>query len=268
MPSSARPRLVGDWRGRVAVVTGGTQGIGAGIARRLAEWGAAGVVICGRNAGQGAAVRAEIEGLGATCLYVEADLAEVAACAEVVAAAERGFGRVDGLVNAAGLTTRGGVLDADAALWDRIFAINARAPFLLMQAAARLMIAGGRGGAIVNIQSMNALCGHPNLTVYSASKGALSTLTKNAAHSLREHRIRVNGINLGWADTPAEDVIQRGEHPAGENWRTAAEASLPFGRLIKVDDVADLAAYLLSGHAGVMTGAVIDHEQWVAGAPP
>ncbi len=260
--------LQGDYGGRVAVVTGSTQGIGAATARRLARWGAAGLVLCGRNDARGQATRAEVEAIGTPCVFVPADLSEPAACAEVVAACLRAFGRIDGLVNSAASTERGGLLDADAALFDRMMALNARAPFLTMQAAAQAMIDAGRPGAIVNVQSMNALAGGPNLTVYSASKGALATLTRNAAHGLRRHRIRVNAINLGWADTPAEHEVQRHEHPAGEDWLAAAEATMPFGRLVKVDDVANLAAFLLSDHSGIMTGSVIDHEQWVAGAPP
>ena len=260
--------LRGDYGGRVAVVPARPLGGGAASALLWALGGAAGLVLCGRNQAQGEAVRAEIETIGARCVFVRADLSEPAACAEIVAAATRAFGRIDGLVNSAASTERGGLLDADAALFDRMMALNARAPFLTMQAAAQAMIAAGRPGSIVNVQSMNALAGGRNLTVYSASKGALSTLTRNAAHSLRQHRIRVNAINLGWADTPAEHQVQRHEHPAGDNWLAAAEATMPFGRLIKVDDVADLAAFLLSDHSGVMTGSVIDHEQWVAGAPP
>jgi len=260
--------LMGDYRDRVAVVTGGTQGVGASVARRLAQWGAGGIVICGRDTARGDAVRSDIETLGTPCVFVPADLSDPAACAAVIAAAQQRFGQLDGLLNAAASTDRGGLLDADAAFFDRMFALNTRAPFLLMQAAARLMIAASRPGAIVNVQSMNALVGHPNLAVYSASKGAMSTLTKNAGNSLRAHRIRVNAINLGWADTPAEHIVQRKEHPAGENWLAVAEAAMPFKRLIKVDDIADLAAFLLSDHAGVMTGSVIDYEQFVAGAPP
>ena len=78
----------------------------------------------------------------------------------------------------------------------------------------------------------------------------------------------MNAINLGWADTPAECATQAREHPDGERWLAAAEAAMPFGRLIKPDDVADLAAFLLSDHSGLMTGSVIDHEQWIAGVPP
>jgi NAD(P)-dependent dehydrogenase (short-subunit alcohol dehydrogenase family) len=173
-------------------------------------------------------------------------------------------------VNAAGVTDRGGLLDApaDAAFFDRLFAANVRSPFLLMQGAAAMMRDAGHGGTMVNILSINAHCGAPDLGVYSATKGALATLTRNAANAFRALRIRVNGVNLGWTDTPAEHVVQEKVSPYGRNWLLEAEKAAPFGRLIKPDDVANLAAFLLSDQSGVMTGALIDHEQWVVGANP
>jgi len=121
------------------------------------------------------------------------------------------------------------------------------------------------GGSIVNIISMSSYGGQPYLSAYASSKGALVTLTKNTAHALRQDRIRVNGINVGWMDTPNEHIVQRvmGK-PA--NWLKKAEAAQPFGRLVKPLDVAYLTAFLLSDQAEMMTGAIIDFDQNVMGA--
>ncbi len=257
--------LSGDLRGAVVLVTGGAQGVGGAVARRVAEWGAAGVVICGRDAAKGAQAAAAIEALGARCVFVAGDLAEAEACAHIIAECDRAFGRLDGLVNAAALTDRAGLLDADAAFIDRTLAINLRAPFLLMQGAARIMRRERSEGAVVNVLSVNAHCGLPELAAYSASKGGLATLTRNAANALAPDRIRVNGIYLGWTDTPAEHAVQERESRYGADWLAHAAASQPFGRLIDPEEVADLIAFLLSRHAGVMTGALIDYGQSVLG---
>jgi NAD(P)-dependent dehydrogenase (short-subunit alcohol dehydrogenase family) len=251
--------------GRIILVTGGTQGIGEGCALAAAEAGAAGVAITGRNAERGAAVVAKLTALGARAHFVAADLADAQATAGIVAQAEAALGLVDGLVNAAGLTDRGTILDTSVELWDRLFAINARAPFQLTQAVARRLKAAGRPGSIVNVITMSSHGGQPFLTGYSASKGALATLTKNTALGLRPLRIRVNGINLGWADTPGEHVIQQKDgNPA--DWLERAEPNQPFGRLIKPQDLAGLAIYLLSDAAAMMTGSLIDFDQNVMGA--
>ena len=262
--------LRGDLSGKVAIVTGGTSGIGEAIATRIAEWGAAGVVINGRDEERGAASVAALEKAGAEAVFVAGDLDEATLAARIVARCLEQFGRVDCLVNAAAITDRGGLLDtpADAAFFDRLFAANVRAPFLLMQAAASAMRDAGRGGSIVNILSMNAHCGTPELGVYSASKGALATLTKNAANAFLKPRIRVNGINLGWAETPAEHKVQEKTSPHGRDWLREAEKTVAFGRLIQPDEVANLAVFLLSDQSGVMTGALIDMEQYVVGANP
>ena len=255
-----------DWfAGRVFVVTGGTQGLGAAIAAALAAASAAGVVICGRNRDNGASVKARLEAAGTEAEFVAADLARADDCLAVMAACERRFDRVDGLVNAAGLTERGGIDDAGVALWDRMFAVNARAPFLLMQAAIRLMRRQRIAGSIVNIITMSSHGGQPKLTVYAASKGALATLTRNVAHAVRQDRIRVNGLNLGWTDTPNEHRVQLAEGQP-EDWLAGAEAAQPFGRLIKPADVARASLFLLGPDSGIMTGSVIDYDQMVMGA--
>ncbi|MFQ5577712.1 MAG: SDR family oxidoreductase, partial [Anaerolineae bacterium] len=249
---------------KIIIVTGGTQGLGEGIARYLAERGAAGLVICGRNRERGEQVAAALTRSGSRALYVPADLSLEADCRRVARACDERFGRIDGLVNAAGVTTRGTLEDTSAELWDYIFAVNARAPFLLMQESARVMKREKRGGSIVNIQSMSAHGGQPFITAYCASKGALATLTKNAAHALRRERIRVNGLNIGWMSTPNEDKIQRAMGRP-DNWLALAEAEQPFGRILRPRDAAILTAYLLSDDAEMMTGAIIDFDQNVMG---
>lgn len=250
--------------GRTLLVTGGTQGIGEAIARAAAAMGAAGIAITGRDASRGRAVQADLS-RSTRAHFIAADLADVDASARIVAEAAAALGTIDGLVNAAGLTDRGTLEDTSPELWDRLFAVNARAPFLLMQQVARGLKAAGKPGAIVNIITMSSHGGQPFLTAYSASKGALATLTRNAAHGLRNARIRVNGINLGWTDTPGEHAIQA-KDGAPPDWLARAAPGQPFGRLIEPRDVAGLAVFLLSDAAAMMTGALIDFDQNVIGA--
>ena len=257
--------------GKVGVVTGGTQGLGEAIAHVFADRGAAGLVICGRNQTNGARVKAALEAKGVKTVYVPADLAKIEDCRAVIAAADRVFGRVDALVNAAALTDRGTIWDTSPELFDSMMAINLRAPFFLIQEAATLMRRQGLKGSIVNIISMSGHGGQPFITAYCASKGALITLTKNVAFGVMRHGIRVNGLCIGWMDTPGEDRIMRTYHGAVDGWREAAEAAQPTGRLLKPAEAARAVAFLASEESGMMTGSIIDFDQSVAGcyeAPP
>jgi NAD(P)-dependent dehydrogenase (short-subunit alcohol dehydrogenase family) len=253
-------------QGQVVIVTGGAQGIGRAIAEGAAKAGARALVIVGRDAGKGARAAKAIAALGAECEFVAADLGEPQAPAEVFAAALARFGQVDALANSAALTDRGSLADADLALWDRLYAVNARAPFFLMQALVRHLRARRAGGAIVNVLSMHAHGGAPELAVYASTKSALAGLTRNAAHAHRFDRIRVNGICVGWVDTPAEREMQAHRLGQGEGWLDEAAARQPFGRLLTAQDVGRLALYLLSPESEPMTGALIDQEQFVIGA--
>lgn len=250
--------------GSYYIVTGGTQGLGRGIARHLAEEGAAGLTICGRNKSNGEAAAAEISRNGCACEYVQADLFHEQDCRRVVQKSLERFGRIDGLVNAAGLTNRGTIEDTTVELWDLLLNVNARAPFILMQETVRFMKANDVHGSIVNIVSDNCHGGQPYLTAYAASKGALATLTKNAAHALLCDRIRVNGICIGWMYTPHEHQVQV-ETGQPENWLEVVEQEKPFKRLLRPQDVAYLTAYLLSDRSQMMTGSLIDFDQKVIG---
>jgi NAD(P)-dependent dehydrogenase (short-subunit alcohol dehydrogenase family) len=252
--------------GKVAVVTGGSQGLGEAIAREFAARGAAGLVLTGRNRERGEAVAESLTAKGCRTLFHAADLAYLDAVRTIVPAAERAFGRLDVLVNAAGDTDRGTIFDTTPELYARIMAVNLTAPFFLIQDAATLMRRQKIEGSVVNIQSMSAHGGQPFLAAYSVSKGALATLTRNAAYGLLGDRIRVNGLNIGWMATPGEDAIMRRRHGAQDGWLEKAEAGRPFGRLIDPREVAKAVAYLASGESGLMTGANIDFDQTILGA--
>jgi NAD(P)-dependent dehydrogenase (short-subunit alcohol dehydrogenase family) len=270
--ASARSAYQGpaNLNGKIAIVTGGTQGLGEAITRLFAERGAAGLVICGRNARAGEQVASELSAAGCPTVFVQADLANVADCRKVVAKAEERFGRVDALVNAAGLSDRGDIFDTTEERFNEIFNVNVRAPFFLIQESVRIMRRQKIAGSIVNIQSMSAHGGQPFITAYCTSKGALATLTKNVAHSLLKFRIRVNGLNIGWMSTPGEDRIMKTYHDAKDGWLEAAVKTRPFGRLLDPKEVARACAYLCSDESGLMTGSNIDFDQNVVGTgdPP
>jgi len=251
--------------GLVAVITGATQGLGECIAREFAARGAAGLVLSGRNRERGEAVARDLAAGGCPTRFVAGDLGELEVARSLVATADQAFGRLHALVNAAALTDRGTILDTEPELFDRMFAINVRAPFFLMQDAARLMRRERIAGTIVSIQSMSGHGGQSFLAAYAASKGALGVLTRNVAYALLPDRIRVNGLNIGWMNTPGEHSIQQRFHDAAPDWLERAVQARPFGRLIDPAEVARMVAFLSSDESGLMTGSNIDYDQMVLG---
>jgi len=251
--------------GKIALITGGTQGLGAAIARLFAKAGAAGIAIVGRDQAKGAAVARQItQDSGVPVQMIAADLAQIDQVMGVVAQTVAQFGKIDILVNAAGLTDRGNLLNTAPELFDKIFAVNVRAPFFLMQEAVKHMAAGKGDGRIVNIGSTSSRAGQPFLAAYGASKGALATLTRNSGFALMRNRVRVNQLDIGWMLSDHEKKIQLAES-GDPDWQAKAEAGLPFGRLLDPDEVARAALWLASDDSGMMTGSVVHFDQSVWG---
>jgi len=254
-----------QFKDKVVIVTGSTQGSGAETAKLFAHRGAYGITICGRNEKQGLEIKSEIESIGSKCIFVKADLNEEGDCLRIVNKTDSAFGKINSLVNVAGFTERGTILSTTLDNYNRNFNINTKAPFLLMQESIKVMIREKIHGTILNVLSMAMYSGMPFLTAYSGSKAALAIITKNVANGVSGHRIRVNALNIGWTDTPGEDTIQKKFHEGGEDWLEKAEAKVPFKRLTKPIDVARAAAYFCSEESGIVTGSIIDYDQTVNG---
>ena len=254
-----------QFKDKVMVVTGSTQGSGAETAKLFAARGAKAITICGRQEEKGQNVKKEIESLGAECIYVKADLSKVDDCKKIISETDKNFGTIHSLANIAGYTQRGTILSATLENYESNYNVNTRAPFILMQETIRIMIRDKIKGTIVNLLSMAMYSGMPFIVAYSGSKAALAAMTKNIANSVSGHQIRVNALNIGWTDTPAEHDIQTKVHKGGNDWLEKAEKKVPFKRLTKPIDVARAAAYFCSNESGLVTGSIIDYDQSVLG---
>lgn len=267
-PSGARAERTRKGMGllddKVVLVNGGSQGVGAAIARAAVREGAV-VAVTGRRTEPGEALVAELAAAGGKALFVRADLSDAEQAKTSVAEVVDAYGRVDCMVNSAGLTSRGTLLDTTPELFDQHIAINLKAPFFAMQAAVQDMIARKAPGTIVNIITSSAHGGQPFLAPYVSAKAGLIGLTRNAAHAHRWDRVRINGLNIGWTATEGEDATQKAFHGADDGWRESAAAGLPMGKLGQPDEIADFVVFLLSERSGVVTGSVIDWDQNVLG---
>lgn len=254
----------------IIIVNGGTQGLGEAVARKLVADGAQGLVLGGRSTERGRALASELDGLGTPTIFVEVDMMHGEAPEAIVEACTARLGRIDGLVNVAALTTRATLFNDTPEHFERMMRLNLQAPYFLIQATARQMIADGMEGSIVNVGSTSSYGGQSKLSAYSISKGGLSIMTKNLAFGLMGHGIRVNQVNPGWMETESEHRIQIEQDGMSENWLEQAAPTRPLGRLVQPWEVANAIAYCLSSSSGLMTGNVIDIDQSVQGAgdPP
>lgn len=239
-----------DFSGKVAVVTGGARGIGGAVVRKLAAGGCAVVIADIVPEGEGLAAALQDEGYRVR--FVRSDVTRAADVRAMIAVAEHEFGGLDILVNSAGIFPRATLQETTEELWDRIHNINLKGVYLACQAAEPTMARRG-GGSIVNIGSLNARTGHPNLMAYAASKGGVLTLTRNLARALAPERIRVNCVHPGWVISEGEIELHRKEgRPDG--WLESQGTRMPLGRLQTPDDIAHTVVFLASDLCNQVTG--------------
>jgi 3-oxoacyl-[acyl-carrier protein] reductase len=238
------------FRGKVALVTGGTRGIGFATAQALAREGA-GLVVCGRVVERAEAAAAELESRGATVAGFACDVSDPAQIAGVVAETERLFGRLDVCVADAGICPSAMVEDLDRGHVDAVLAVNVRGLLLTTQAAARLMAAGD-GGSVVHLGSVSGYVTGPEggEAVYEASKAAVHALTRACAVELAPRGIRVNAVAPGWVDT---------DMTAGtpDDLRATYLRGVPLGRYARPDEIATAILFLAGDEASGITGTTL-----------
>lgn len=244
--------------GKAILVTGGNSGIGLATATRLIAEGARVMVHGLHQADAEAAAKA----LGPNCAAVSGQLTDETVPQKLVDATVKAFGRIDGLANNAGISPRGVLGETTAELFANTFAINTRAPLMCADAAIKAFCAQKSPGVILNIGSINALCGQADLTVYSMSKGALVTMTRNHADALGPEGIRVNQLNVGWTFSANEDVIQQreGRKPGWE--KELPKLFAPRGTLVQPHEVAAHVAFWLSDDSAPASGQIYELEQY------
>jgi len=242
---------------KVCVVTGSTGGIGEGIARSLASNGFS-VVVSGRRAARGEQVAREIRGGGGAACFIEADMADAEACLVLIEKAVEHYGRLDVLINNAGTFPVAEIHETTAEMWDKVYAINVRGPFLCAKAAIPHLKKQG-GGSIVNIGSSTPFLRSGDRLAYASSKGALLTMTKLLARTLLADRIRVNWVTVGWVPTEGEIELRSLNTPGGgQSFLERMSAEAPLGRLESVEDIAAGVLYLVSDTASHVTGCELN----------
>jgi 2-deoxy-D-gluconate 3-dehydrogenase len=240
-----------DLTGRVAVVTGGNQGIGLGIAQGLAAAGAT-VVVSGRRAGANADAVKRIEAAGGRAVAIEADMQDEASCRALCGKAVERLGRLDILVNNAGIATRKQPQDHTSDEWRKVIDVNLSGAFWCSQAVYPAMLSAG-GGKIINIGSMLSIFGASFAVAYGASKGGIVQMTKALACAWAKDNVQVNAILPGWIDTDFTQTARK--EVAGLYERVLART--PAGRWGKPEDFAGLVVFLASTASDFVTGTAI-----------
>lgn len=247
--------------GRVAIVTGGGSGIGRAVALRFAREGAD-VVVADVNAESGSAVAAEVRAIGRRGLAVPTDVADIDQVQALVDRTVAEFGRIDVLMNNAGIVQVRRLLDLTPEDWDRMFAVNARGAFFVMQRVARQMVRQQRG-KIINTASIAAWRGGLPVTVhYAATKAVVVSFTRTAAQALAPYHVNVNAICPGVVETPMwakidEEWSALEGWPRGEAWRRRT-AGIPLGRPETPEDVTGLCVFLAGPDSDYLTGQAIN----------
>jgi 3-oxoacyl-[acyl-carrier protein] reductase len=228
--------------GKVAIVTGASNGIGRAIAERLAQDGTLVIVNYGKSADKAKAVVAAIEAKGGNAVAIQADVSQVGDVRRLIRETVQRFGRLDILVNNAGMFTSKALVDTTEEEYDRLFALNAKGPYFAMQEAAKVIEAGGR---IVNISTDGTHMGFSHATIYLGSKGALEQFTKGLAHELASKGVTVNTVSPGFTDT---DML------SDPTIRQFGADLSPFKRVGTAQEIADVVAFVVGDEARWLTG--------------
>ncbi len=243
-----------EWTGHIAVVTGAASGIGAGIAECFAEAGAC-VVIADINASLGTRVASDLQERYGSCLFVKADVSKAADCRRLIDETLAAYGKIDTLVNNAGVNFVKPTLEMDEADWDRVVNVDLKGTFLCSRYALEAMVARG-SGAIINIASVHTVATLPAAAPYAASKGGVDMMTRSMAIEFAPFGIRVNAISPGLTDTQIWNDIQDAAEDA-ELARQHWMDNIPLGRVQAPREVGNVALFLASEQASYVTGANI-----------
>jgi 3-oxoacyl-[acyl-carrier protein] reductase len=246
-----------QFEGRSAIVTGGTRGIGKAIVLELARRGANVAFNYARSADEAAKLKAEIEGLGVKAFAAQCDVASTDAAAEFVGQVKDAFGTVDYLVNNAGITRDQLILRMKEDDWDAVIDTNLKGAWNFSKAVLRPMMRNENGGSILNISSISGVVGMLGQSNYSASKAGMIGLTKSLAKEVASRKITVNALALGLIETEMASEMNA-------EYREKILAQIPLGRLGNVQEVADLACFMLSDSARYITGQVIQADGGLA----
>jgi glucose 1-dehydrogenase len=239
-------------KGKVAIVTGGNSGIGKSIALGLAKAGANIVIDYVVHPEATEALEAEIAALGDASIGVQADVSKVADLQALIDAAVAKFGRVDIMVNNAGVETRTSVLDTTEDQYEKVLSINLKSAFFGTQIAAKQMIKQGDGGRIINVTSVHEDWPMPGNTAYCLAKGGMRMLTRTAGVELAPHGIRVVGVGPGAVATPINQSTM-----ADPTLLAKLDSAIPLGRLAQPDEIANIVTFLAGDGASYVTATTI-----------
>ena len=262
------PYEYGTFKAKTCVVTGGSQGLGNAVARLMKARGADNILLVGRDQAKGDAAAAELDGDDCAVSFLSSDIGTADGVDRIVQTVDERYGTVHALASCAAATWRGSVWNTTGDMWDEMLAINVKANGLLISGMATIMAREGVAGSMALVGSIAHHGAIGELFPYIVAKHALEAMVRHAAYSLRMEQIRVNLINPGWMDTPAEDAVQKKFHDAPDNWLELAEAQQAFKRILKPEEVARGICFMLSNESGMMSGASIDFDQTMPGQGP